>query len=682
MTEILITSSALIAALFVIRFAFRRTLSARLRYALWGLVLLRLLLPVQLPAADFSILNRTRPVQERIVRYMDAAPFPDALEVTPAPSRAAPVETPVPVRTLTASDCLKAVWFTGMAATGGAFLISNLRFRRFLYKNRKLCRDVSTSHAAYLIENGLPSPCLYGLFRPSIYLTPAAVADPERLRHVIAHEETHARHADPLWALLRCVCLTVYWFDPLVWAAALASKADCELACDEGTLARLEESERIAYGETLLSLIATRRGNPFLTATTMTAGKRQLRERITRIAKRPRQFAAVALCVVLLAAFVCACTFTGERSGNETDPAPTNEGILAGALSDFDPEWPRELDDFPAKDVLTRLKEYPDSYQEIIARDNLVIQTVEGRLLNRQLFDDFLNSVEHGQSAEVIIVQFTVEGDPCLGYLLFNGDRFFYLRDDSRDKFGGGEKYWLASYLYFQQISGDGVILHILTDTKFADYGEYEDYIEERNGDSVKLPRCVLYLPTGENIKWQDGNAVTEARKILSRAFSYDATVISDISHGNAQGADSVTVTFRDNESGADVYEVTFADGVPYPVTAYHFNGYADLESIDIASDESFSYDTDMTEAAKDFVKTVCGVDCPNANVSAYGYRNKVCVALESSENEFFLVSFHYKDLNPVGIRVAFDKSLVEKTMELEKARLLYLDSVPEKKTP
>ena len=49
MTEILITSSVLIAALFVIRFAFRRTLSARLRYALWGLVLLRLLLPVQLP---------------------------------------------------------------------------------------------------------------------------------------------------------------------------------------------------------------------------------------------------------------------------------------------------------------------------------------------------------------------------------------------------------------------------------------------------------------------------------------------------------------------------------------------------------------------------------------------------------------------------------------------------------
>ena len=680
MTEILITSSALIAALFVIRFAFRRTLSARLRYALWGLVLLRLLLPVQLPAADFSILNRTRPVQERIVRFTDTAIFPDAAEITSAPLDLVPVQTKTPAETLTASECLKAVWFTGMAVTGGAFLISNLRFRRFLYKNRKLYGDVSATRAAYLIENGLPSPCLYGLFRPSIYLTPAAVADPERLRHVIAHEETHARHADPLWALLRCVCLTVYWFDPLVWAAALASKADCELACDEGTLARLEESERIAYGETLLSLIATRRGNPFLTATTMTAGKRQLRERITRIAKRPRQFAAVALCVVLLAAFVCACTFTGERSGNETDPAPTNEGILAGALSDFDPEWPRELDDFPAKDVLTRLKEYPDSYQEIIARDNLVIQTVEGRLLNRQLFDDFLNSVEHGQSAEVIIVQFTVEGDPCLGYLMFNGDRFFYLRDNSRDRFGGEIKYYIDSYPCFQQISGDGMILHILTETEFADYGEYQAYIERHNGESVKLPQCVLYLPTGENIKWQDGNAVAEAHKILLNAFSYDATVISDISHENTQGMDSVTVTFRNQENASDFYTVTFADGVPYPVTAYHFMEYADSEQADIANDPSFTYNPDMTDAAKDFVKTVCGVDYSAAAVSAYGYSNKVCVALTRSENEAFLVSFHYQDLNPVGLRVAFDDSLVEKTMELQQARLLYLMSIPEKK--
>ena len=40
-------------------------------------------------------------------------------------------------------------------------------------------------------------------------------------------------------------------------AAAVLSKRDCELACDEGALLLLGEQERIGYGKTLLSIEAT-----------------------------------------------------------------------------------------------------------------------------------------------------------------------------------------------------------------------------------------------------------------------------------------------------------------------------------------------------------------------------------------------------------------------------------------
>ena len=71
-----------------------------------------------------------------------------------------------------------------------------------------------------------------------------------------------------------------YWFDPLVWVAAVVSRRDCELACDEGALQRLGEAERIPYGQTLLRLIpvARRPESPMLSATTMTAGKKELEE--------------------------------------------------------------------------------------------------------------------------------------------------------------------------------------------------------------------------------------------------------------------------------------------------------------------------------------------------------------------------------------------------------------------
>ena len=47
-----VTSSVLILIVLAVRFLFRNRLSARARYALWGVVLLRLLVPfqVQLPA--------------------------------------------------------------------------------------------------------------------------------------------------------------------------------------------------------------------------------------------------------------------------------------------------------------------------------------------------------------------------------------------------------------------------------------------------------------------------------------------------------------------------------------------------------------------------------------------------------------------------------------------------------
>ncbi len=366
MRDILIASSALILALLALRRAFRGVLSRRVQYALWALVLLRLLIPgslLSLPAADFSVLTAAKPVQAAVERRLDG-PFysrpvremtPEALlehniaveQVPTADDGAAMILASQPgpggaaaprregylVRdaqtgavTLYAHmsvgpwEVVGDIWKAGMLVVGAWFVLSNARLYWKLRKNRTVYETASRRRVYLLPEGVLPSPCLFG---GSVYLTPAALETPEKLRHVLAHEETHARHLDPLWALLRCVCLTVYWFDPLVWAAAWCSKTDCELACDEGVLARLGETERIPYGETLLSLIPVKKSpsNPLLATTAMTAGKRQLRDRITRIAQKPRQFMAAALAVVLLAGAVSACTFTGAEPSSSHGPS-------------------------------------------------------------------------------------------------------------------------------------------------------------------------------------------------------------------------------------------------------------------------------------------------------------------------------------------------------------------------
>ena len=340
MRELLLTSSVLILAVLLLRRAFRDRISRRAQYVLWALVLVRLLVPVSLPGADFSVLSAAEPVgrtvterlEQREIYRVPLAPSPmgTAPQVTsPAPqiegggSPSGEAAAPsggeeafsYPVireRVVTAADLLTVLWLIGIAAMAVWFLVTNLRFWQKLRRTRAPYAAENCRYPVYLVEAGLPSPCLFGLFRPAIYLTPAVVASPERLRHVLAHETAHARHLDPLWSLLRSVCLAVYWFDPLVWIAAAVSKADGELACDEAAIQALGEGERIPYGKTLLSLI------PVLSATTMTADKRQLKDRITRIAQGQQTRAAALFLVLALAAGVCAVTFTGAKADGET----------------------------------------------------------------------------------------------------------------------------------------------------------------------------------------------------------------------------------------------------------------------------------------------------------------------------------------------------------------------------
>lgn len=337
MKEILLTSSALILALLALRQLFRRTVSRRMQYALWLLVLVRLLVPVNVGTLAHNVLSAAEPVQAVVEERLDTpvlyvqdgterrpaqlangnAPQGDPLSPPSDAAQSAPADeysivTPT-YRTVTLSEALTYVWYAGMAGVGAWFLFTNLRFARALRKARTPYRVEGCRYPVYLVS-ALPSPCLFGVLRPAVYLNEKALQSPDALRFVLAHEQTHARHLDPLWSLLRGLCLTVYWFDPLVWLAAVLSREDCELACDEGTLRALGADERAAYGKTLLTLVPVcdKPQNPLLGATTMTSGKRSLKERITRIAENRQTKAVAVFAAVALAALVCAVSFTGS----------------------------------------------------------------------------------------------------------------------------------------------------------------------------------------------------------------------------------------------------------------------------------------------------------------------------------------------------------------------------------
>lgn len=348
MIEWVVSSCILILAVIALRYLLRGKISLRLQYALWLLVLARLLIPVSFGSTDISVMSvvEKAPAVQAVesVREVDTIWQADNGSVQGLPAGAAADNAPLQIAPRTTSDdqfsrmssaltlrkVLLPVWWCGAAVTLLVFLTANLCFAARLRKSRCSLAVESASLPVYVARERAV-PCLFGLFRPAVYVTPEAEEDGTLLRHTVAHETTHFRHGDHVWALLRTVCLALHWWNPLVWWAAKLSRQDGELACDEATIRALGEGERAAYGRTLIRMACGRGASPLLTATTMDGGKTSLHERIVLLAKKPRTAALAAIALVLAAALCVGCTFTGAKK----DEVSADLGPIAAMMAEL-----------------------------------------------------------------------------------------------------------------------------------------------------------------------------------------------------------------------------------------------------------------------------------------------------------------------------------------------------------
>lgn len=336
MIKWILSSSVLIGAVIGLRYLFRGKISARLQYALWALVLIRLLMPSGIFSSYISIekavdLFQTIPVVQSTVTELQTPGLTyseaqkeakEQLLPNSSPTLKPDAETAVQLNNRTnlirqlstpsflINSILGILWYLGIAVVAITLLVSNIKFSIHLRRKRQLLMDEKPP--VYTCE-GLDTPCLFGLFRPAIYLTPEDAEDEQRRQHILTHERTHLKHWDHIWSFLRCLCLAIHWYNPLVWLAAILSRQDCELACDEATVEKLGEDQRIPYGETLVQTTCTAKPITGILgiATTMTGGAESIKQRILSI-RQKFKFNLYALIAILLAgALSIGCTWFG-----------------------------------------------------------------------------------------------------------------------------------------------------------------------------------------------------------------------------------------------------------------------------------------------------------------------------------------------------------------------------------
>lgn len=315
-----LTVSALIVVVLLVRAIFKNRVPKRMLYALWLVVLLKLCLPGTLvslpvlPAEDAAVPAQsaerpvqTAPVIQRPAQTVTKPQTPAQQPVSPVQETAKPAAKP-----LTTAQILQIAWFSGSALLGlwlfGAWAVFTIRLhrdRRFVGKRGGTCIYVS---------GAVKSPCLAGLI-PAVYLT-EDVLQADETELILRHELTHLRHLDFLWSLCRTAAVTVYWWNPFIWLAAICSKRDAELACDEAVAAKLPESKRLAYARAILAQA------PRKTAALSLAGP-PVKERILFLTKKQRTSVLCVILALLLVVSATGCSFaelTQQKAGEITMP--------------------------------------------------------------------------------------------------------------------------------------------------------------------------------------------------------------------------------------------------------------------------------------------------------------------------------------------------------------------------
>lgn len=340
----------------------RKRLPAQWRYAMWWILLIRLMLPWT-PESPVSLFNALPDVPVRVasVEMGPATPPPMHTAVLPAPPSPAgntlSVEKaaiePLPAAQSPGEAIPAMTWtnLAGMLWLAGAILflfLVGLQTGRFWLRVR---RDpvITNSKIGILLEecksrmgvrmpialiasSVVHTPALFGFVRPRLLIPNAmlAQADIEALRYILLHELAHLRRQDILMNWLAAWVQVVHWFNPVLWYALHRMRNDREPACDAFVLSRMDEDDGARYGHALIQVFEQARPTPRIPAMAgIVEAESNLKRRLTMIAHFRKPSVAASAIAALLALILVPVFLTSAKAEDKPAAPPVASGGLA-----------------------------------------------------------------------------------------------------------------------------------------------------------------------------------------------------------------------------------------------------------------------------------------------------------------------------------------------------------------
>lgn len=145
----------------------------------------------------------------------------------------------------------------------------------------------------------IKSPLTYGILKPKIVLPKTMdLTNQDDMLFIMNHELVHIKSFDNLRKLIMQIALCIHWFNPMVWLMQRYYHRDIEVNCDARVLKILGEECKEAYALTLINF-AEKSRNTFVVYSGF--GENIIHERIVSIMKyKKRSITSVAIAAVLI----------------------------------------------------------------------------------------------------------------------------------------------------------------------------------------------------------------------------------------------------------------------------------------------------------------------------------------------------------------------------------------------
>lgn len=265
--EMSFSAAVMILVIVILRALLINRLPKKTFLILWGIVMLRLVIPFHISSA-FSIYSLLpKPEVKQQEEYVQKTGHetgvyrPMTVMENVAERSDAVIEGKNKTQKL---SFWWLIWLAGVSSSGGYFLIAYRKLYRELNMSfpvdneqiRQWLRQHQRKRQIRIRQSDkVSAPLSYGILHPVVLFPKKTDWEKEQeIAYVLEHEYVHIKRYDSITKLFVTGVTCIHWFNPLVWVMYLLFNRDLELACDEQVIYRFGSHSRAAYARTLIAM--------------------------------------------------------------------------------------------------------------------------------------------------------------------------------------------------------------------------------------------------------------------------------------------------------------------------------------------------------------------------------------------------------------------------------------------